>query len=409
MSSDDAPQDTTPSPPPSEDKAPKQAGRGVKPLSLVTAVIALGAVGLLIALWVSSPGQQEREAQLAGLEARVAELEQAKQSQGPDLTGDIARLYDQVAALASRERGADGLSEALQAKLNETEQAITSLQAQVAQFDVATEDVNRLTPEALQAAQAEVADLKQALERLSDRSGELSRALAENDVRLNLLEENAPPEGLAEILSSLSAKSDVEALTARLSVLESFNSIEAASLATTALAAADLARAAKGSDPFVNELDAFNIVSPGDASARVLRSFAVSGVATRAALETQFDTVIRTAIEAEKRAKGTRWYSRLWASFTALFDVRKMGEIEGDTTKAIIARAEQRLGDGDLDAVARELAQLKGAAREAMAPWLSQVQARVQVDQLISTLNARVFSSLDESLKATDALRGEAQ
>lgn len=381
---------------------PKPKGGLAKWLVLAIA-IALIAIGVIVAVWtgvLSFPGQKSSGANVAALAARVVELEKAASTKAPDLSGDIARLEQQVAVLAEGDSGSEGVSADLEARLDETQKEIAALRTQVLQFEVTTQETNSLSPEALDEAQQELASVKQALQGLSARSEGLTRSLAQNDVRLDQLEENAPPEDLDVILSSLSAQSDVDALTERLMSLEKFNSIEAAAQATTALAAADLTRAARGSDPFVRQLDAFSMVSPGDPSARLLRSYAVAGVATRAALASQFYNVIRAAIEAEKRSKGTRWYSSLWASFTALFDVRKMGEIEGVSTKAVIARAEQRIGDGDLDAAANEMMGLQGAAAEAASPWLAQARARQQVDQLISTLNARVFSSLEATLKA---------
>lgn len=380
-----------------ESPAPK-AGGGLKILAGLSLGIALAALGALVLVWQgflqmggNDAGVLELEARLQSLETSTQNAEEARAQALIDLRAKLANLDASVQA-----SDADASEEEVAAMAQEFE----ALKERLKQVEDETEPGARLDQEDLNQAQQELANMQRAIQGVLSHVETVDRNLAKSDVRLEALEENAPPDDLNGILNSLSAKSDVEALGLRLKSLEKYNTIEATEKATIALAAADLSEAAKGSAPFVTELDAFSIVSPGDNAARELRSFAISGVPTEGTLKSEFSLLVRQAIDAEKRAKAQGFWSRSWASFLTTFDVRKVGEVEGTSTKAIIARAEQRVIADDLDAAALELDALEGAAADVLGPWASQVTARTRVNALISKLNASVMSSLSNTLEA---------
>ena len=70
--------------------------------------------------------------------------------------------------------------------------------------------------------------------------------------------------------------------------------------------------------------------------------------------------------------------------------IRKVGEVAGDSTEAIIARTEARLQAGDLAGTLREAGALKGDARKTAEPWMAKLTARLAVDQGIADVEANL-------------------
>jgi hypothetical protein len=67
--------------------------------------------------------------------------------------------------------------------------------------------------------------------------------------------------------------------------------------------------------------------------------------------------------------------------------VRPTGpDVEGEDTLARLARAEAKLGEGDLEGAVAEVRGMKGLAAEAAAEWLSQAEARLAVEQAAAQL-----------------------
>jgi hypothetical protein len=380
----------------------KAAGSGRKVvIGLVLGAVLVAAAGAGLVWRGDLQVGQDGSADVSALEARLASLEAQSEQDRSAKTRALSDLSSKVTSLEGAiEAGEEQAGGASAQQLQDIQRDFDALKAKLSQIENSPGAESQLSQSDLALARQEIENMQRAIQGVSSHVEAVGRSLAENDVRIESLEENAPPEDLDNILNSLSAKSDVAALGSRLAGLERYNSIDAAEKATIALAAADLTRAAKGSAPFVAELDAFSIAAPGENAARELRSYAVTGVATKEVLLGQFQELVRRAIDQEKRAKGVGWFGRSWASFLTTFDVRKVGEVEGTTTKAILARAEQRVLAGDLTAAAKELGGLEGAAAEVMKPWGQQIAARERVDALTAKLNARVFKALNKALDA---------
>ena len=84
---------------------------------------------------------------------------------------------------------------------------------------------------------------------------------------------------------------------------------------------------------------------------------------------------------------------RAWARLRSLVTVRPVGgDVTGDSPEAHLARAEARLGEGDLASAVTELEALEGPAAEAAAPWLAGARARLAADQAIEALRERALA-----------------
>ncbi|HET6156785.1 MAG TPA: uroporphyrinogen-III synthase [Dongiaceae bacterium] len=119
-----------------------------------------------------------------------------------------------------------------------------------------------------------------------------------------------------------------------------------------------------------------------------LTPMAEAGVPTLSQLAAGFPTTeIARAGEADLAGEVTNdnWLKRFWRglghSISEVITVRPTGpDVEGDDTLARLARAEAKLGEGDLQGAVAEVRAMKGLAAETSAEWLSQAQARIAIE-----------------------------
>jgi hypothetical protein len=74
--------------------------------------------------------------------------------------------------------------------------------------------------------------------------------------------------------------------------------------------------------------------------------------------------------------------------------VRPVGEVEGDSARARIARAEARMQDGNLAGAIEALQGLQGDAAEAAQPWVADAQARLAAEEALADLTRRTLARL---------------
>ncbi len=71
--------------------------------------------------------------------------------------------------------------------------------------------------------------------------------------------------------------------------------------------------------------------------------------------------------------------------------MRPVGEVEGDSPDAIVARMEARLTDGDLKGAEAEWQKLPQTGKQASADYQKSLSARIRVEELVgSTLTKAV-------------------
>ena len=131
-----------------------------------------------------------------------------------------------------------------------------------------------------------------------------------------------------------------------------------------------LAEAIRSGRPFAGELAALVALAPEmKETLAPLAANAATGIATLAALQTQFSTTLNGALSTATKEKT---FAR---SFKALVKIRKSGEgHKGKDDEAIIARAEAKLGKGDVAASSQEIASLSPASASHFEGW--QVRAK---------------------------------
>lgn len=307
-----------------------------------------------------------------------------------------AQLSARIAALES---GSAAGVQTTRSTLDELARRLDAAEQKAAQAAESPENAAAIQ-ERLEALAAETQQLKAAL---NDTRGS-ARGMQE---RIDEIAESLPPAGVADQVGALDALTkaldlriaslapEVERMEARVVALEEKkDDPDAAARAALGLALANLARATESSGSFTAELDAVAAFLPDEPELARLTGVAANGVPTRAALEARFPSLAQDIFAAERRAGEDDVWSRFVSNAKSLITVRRTGEISGDTTEAIVARMEERLKIHDLGGAVVEAKTLQGPAAEAASPWLADAEARLQADQLVRDLSARVAERL---------------
>lgn len=80
---------------------------------------------------------------------------------------------------------------------------------------------------------------------------------------------------------------------------------------------------------------------------------------------------------------------------------KRQGLVEGEDTLSVLARAEYYLNEKDLDSAARELNQLRGAAKVLLHDWLEAARRRLEVEQALEVGGLVVWDFLGGCLELT--------
>ncbi|ANM06238.1 hypothetical protein AMC78_CH04204 [Rhizobium phaseoli] len=160
-----------------------------------------------------------------------------------------------------------------------------------------------------------------------------------------------------------------------------------------AIAAAALKAAIDRGGPFVAELDTFAGVAPDDPAVADLRSFAETGIPSRAELVRQVPDVATAVVEAVNQPDPNQsWSDRLMASAKSLVTVRPVGNIEGESVEAIAARMEDKVKNGDLPGASAEWNALPALGKQASAAFKQSLEARIRVEELVGGALSKAVS-----------------
>lgn len=287
-------------------------------------------------------------------------------------TGDVASLRDRLASdearLAALERGGPGNSSAQTASLAQAQGDLASLSARVGKLETAPDP--------------------QAAARLDETDRRLTAMRADMDLRVAALERNALGSDLPQRIASLISAQT--ALEARIAKLENIAPTVTMRRAAAELALANLVRASGEPAPFAAELQTFKTMMPDATEAGALGPISLRGAPTQAGLAQEFPSVAARALEAEARAQATTWLGRLWANIGNIVVIRRIGDVKGDDSESILARAGARLNGGDLESAVREVKSLKGAARASAHNWLNEAEARLAIQHATAALAHRL-------------------
>lgn len=221
-------------------------------------------------------------------------------------------------------------------------------------------------------------------------TGDLAKRLAELETKTA-----TTPDDIKAARQSLDTlTTSVTKVDERLAKLEQSDLLELARRAALATAVANLTRAAQSSAPFKTEFDVVAAMMPGDQRLAEVAPAAAKGLPTAGTLIATFGNTADAAIDAERLHESEDIWTRLSANFSALISSRPVGEVEGNTTEARLARAEMRMKAGDLGAAVKEMRAIRGPAREQLKPWLADAAARVNLEKSLADLNTHAIEAL---------------
>ena len=354
-----APTPSAPRPPtPSAPRPPaRTSAQGLREYLILGATVSAFAFALLavgLAWW--SDGSGDGAGRVAALEARLTAIQTAAP---PAADGALAiRMQEIEARLDERQAGADP---ALVPRIQAAEAAAAS------------------TTERMVALAAE-------LERLATVVGRL---------------EARPAPGLAAAGEAVAALTgEVEALGARLAELSGTaqqTDARTARALALALAAGQLRAAVAANRPFGEELAAVRQIAQHApelaASLAALEPRAAEGIPDLVELQVRFPAVARAIVQAGRADAGGDWADRLLAQMSSIVSWRRMG-LAGDTVDAVVARAEDRLGRGDVAGAVAQLQALAGPPTEAATEWLAAARARLAAEAAVKQLDARAREGL---------------
>jgi len=410
----------------------KRAGGGSMLLYLVLMLIAAAGVVTSAPLW------QPQVSRLLGFQQQSAPVTDDRLTA---LQGDVQALSEKVQAAVD----AEGLQQAIgaavdpiNADLNTVKQDLAALKAEVESLRSSASSSGGTMSEApgvdlapieerlgkLETSLAETSKLVNDVASAqtaapSDGTGSTPSAPA-NDPRVDQLaaENEALKQQIADLtqkldqVSALDAKlgelaPKVDALAPRIDALDQ----QVASLPKSGeqqrsvaliVAIGELRSALASDKSFAAELSTLNDLTQNDDALRSrlkpiigsLTPMADAGVPTLSQLAAGFpSTEIARAGEADLagQASDDNWLKRFWRglghSISEVITVRPTGpDVEGDDTLARLARAEAKLGEGDLKAAVAEVRAMQGLAAETSAEWLAQADARLAIEDAAAQL-----------------------
>lgn len=202
-----------------------------------------------------------------------------------------------------------------------------------------------------------------------------------------------------------SASAEVDRLEARIALLESGQQRTLDS-AGAALAAASLAQAAQGGEPFADAVAALERVLPPSSEVRALERLARQGAPTLAGLAAGFDDLAgRASVAAHEPGPDAGALAKLQHALSRVVTIRQVGSTVGAGPDAVLARAEARLDAGDLTGALRALDALPPSARPVLAAWRAEAERRAEIDRLVAAVRDEALAGLMQVSRAQQNAR----
>lgn len=162
---------------------------------------------------------------------------------------------------------------------------------------------------------------------------------------------------------------------------------------TLFVAASALKAAVDRGGSYANELQTFAAVAPPDVSLTLLKAYADSGLPSAVELSGRFARVAdKIAQTGNTTPDNAGMLEKLWADVRGMIAARPVGNVDGSTPGAIAARMEVAIAAGDYARAINEWKTLPPRAQSASADFMKTLQARYEVDNLLSRFVSRALS-----------------
>ncbi len=395
-----------PSPLPGAMPPPPKGGAGSVVLGLGLAIVlfAAGAVGAVYTrdIWqayLPAAPADPLQQQVSALEQRLQALESSAQTAAPavdpervdGLAQSLEQLSARVEALGETVGTAPDGPAADSGALEELRSRVAALQERLDALPSPEADPAPAEPGV---DPAQVAGLEQEVARLQSRVEGLQGELA-----------GQPAAADAESVAALQGQ--VAELSGRLEEVSQRARQAATAQAGDsgfALALGQLRDALRFAAPFAAELQAVRALMPAEdpltEALAPLAAHADTGVPTRDELRARFEPMARRVVAA---SYDESWSGRLMSRISEAVSVRPVGDVEGESARARIARADADLGREDLAGAVAELQGLEGEAAAAAQPWLGDAEARLAAEQALAELTRRTLERLTPAASAAAA------
>lgn len=162
-----------------------------------------------------------------------------------------------------------------------------------------------------------------------------------------------------------------------------------------AIASAGLKAAIDRGGPFQAELQTLASVAQNDEAVAALQAFAAKGVPSRSDLIKRYpDAADQMLAVLNKPVAGQSLSDRLFKSAFSVIKVRPVGNVEGTSPEAIIARIGDKLQGSDLPGALKEWDTLPDNLKAAGQDYHAALEARVKVEALVA-------QALEHAVKTT--------
>ncbi len=351
-------------------------------LPVVAPVLPNGAISVLKGYWPADQNVSELEARLSALETKGT----AQVSVSAD-TSDFTDALNQMQANLQQR------TEENQDAMNNLKVALQNLQDTQTALEKKVEDMSTFQPtlpvttaaegeggvSVSDAALAELAALKSELASINAEISRVKQAQSAADADLT------------------AQKTEVETLSAAMTAAEKTKQAADANgnESLILLALGQIHRESRSDAPFVGALQQGLAVTPAPLQAELasLADVAKTGAPTLRQLMEGFEADAAAIVQAARLPASDTWYGKTLHNLASLVKFRRIDDTEGSDVDAIVARAEQAIGKGDLAAAISALKSLEGAPAEVAASWTAKAKARLKVDQTLDFILSKVTAS----------------
>ena len=94
----------------------------------------------------------------------------------------------------------------------------------------------------------------------------------------------------------------------------------------------------------------------------------------------------RVAVAARAPPKDSGALAHLGHMLAAVFTIRRVDRLTGADPDAILARAQARADDGDIEGAVSQLDGLSPPGRDAAAGWRAEAERRIEIDRLTAAI-----------------------
>lgn len=257
------------------------------------------------------------------------------------------------------------------------------------------------------------AQLSDANERLTALEGDLQRAAASADqasalqTELSSLEQrvaavetrpvvkpSVTEQSVQQSIDPLSAQlADIDSRVAALAAAQKERRVSGKSMAAS-LAFYNLQQAIRNGTPYSVELKSVTETSPIPLELTQLESWSTEGVPTLDQLKQRFDIAEKAAIDSENQPADDSFAAEVWSQARSFVRIRRKGDVEGESTAAILARTGYRLEQDNLREALAEAEKLDGVAAQTVAPWIEALKRKIAAETALAETEAALLNSL---------------